>query len=102
MPTENEKNDENVELQQVENYGEFLSIEDELHCYDENEDYDASIVARIAAKHMTASEDQESADDDPSQNMVSKPANEVEAIAKVQSESLITSQVGRQNVIEGE
>ena len=67
MPTENEKNDENVELQQVENYEQFLSIDNELHCYDENEDYDASIVARIAAKHMTASEDQESDDDDPNE-----------------------------------
>ncbi|XP_028677229.1 tigger transposable element-derived protein 4-like [Erpetoichthys calabaricus] len=67
MPIESEKNDENVELQQVENYEEFLSIDNELHCYDKNEDYDASIVARIVAKHMTASEDQESNDDDPNE-----------------------------------
>ena len=65
MLIESENDDRNVELQQVENYEEFLSIDNELQCYDENEDYDAAIVARIAAKHMTASEDQESDDDAP-------------------------------------
>ncbi|CAG0893887.1 unnamed protein product [Darwinula stevensoni] len=67
MLVESENDDGNVELQLVENYEEFLSVDNELQCYDENEDYDAAIVARIAAKHMTASEDQESDDDAPNE-----------------------------------
>ncbi|KFM57450.1 Tigger transposable element-derived protein 4, partial [Stegodyphus mimosarum] len=64
MLIQSENDDGDVELQQVQNCEEFLSIYNELQYYDENEDYDAAIVARVAAKHTTASEDQESDDDD--------------------------------------
>ncbi|XP_035232701.1 tigger transposable element-derived protein 6-like [Stegodyphus dumicola] len=56
---ESENDDLHVELQQVQNYEEFLSMDKEFQCYDENKDYDTAIVARVAAKHTTASDDQE-------------------------------------------
>jgi hypothetical protein len=67
MLIKSENGEGNVELQQVKNYEEFLSIDNELQCYDENEDYDAEIVARITAKRTTSSEDQESDDDTPNE-----------------------------------
>ena len=67
MLIESENGEGNVEIKQAENYKEFLSIYNELQCYDENEDYDTEIVARITAKHNTASEDQESDDDAPNE-----------------------------------
>lgn len=68
--------DENAtELQLVENYQEFVSVDNELQCYDESEDYDAEIVARIAAKHVTSSaEDQESDDDAPNEQVRTQDA----------------------------
>ncbi|CAH8477968.1 unnamed protein product [Dicrocoelium dendriticum] len=57
MVVVNEHDGENVELKHVENYEEFLSIDNELQLYDGNEECDAAIVARIAAKHTTATED---------------------------------------------
>ncbi|CAH8643307.1 unnamed protein product [Dicrocoelium dendriticum] len=61
----NENDGENVELKQVENYEEFLSIDNELQLYDGNEECDAALVARIAAKHTTATEDHGSGEENP-------------------------------------
>ncbi|KDR19627.1 hypothetical protein L798_06146 [Zootermopsis nevadensis] len=49
-----------LEVQHVRNYEEFACIDDSLQCYNENEDYEDSIVEEIAAKHQKTSEDQES------------------------------------------
>ncbi|KFM64333.1 Tigger transposable element-derived protein 4, partial [Stegodyphus mimosarum] len=70
MFIESENDGGHVELQQVQNCEEFLSIDNELQCYNENEDCEAAIVARVTAKHTAASEDQESDDDDAANKLV--------------------------------
>ncbi|XP_035218678.1 uncharacterized protein LOC118191924 [Stegodyphus dumicola] len=70
MLIESENDDLHVELQQVQNCEKFLSIDNEIQCYDENEDYEAAIVARVAAKHTIASEDQKCDDDDAANKLV--------------------------------
>ncbi|KFM74273.1 Tigger transposable element-derived protein 4, partial [Stegodyphus mimosarum] len=67
---ESENDDGHVELQQVQNCEEFLSIDNELQCYDENEDYDAVIVARVTEQYTAASENQESDYDDAANRLV--------------------------------
>lgn len=64
MIIESKSNDGHEELEQVNNHEEYLSIDNDLQCYDVNEDCDESIVARVSAKHTTA-EHHESDDDTP-------------------------------------
>ena len=48
----------NTEFQKSRKFWNFLSIDKDLKCYDVNKDHDAAIVSRIAAKHVTATNEE--------------------------------------------
>ncbi|XP_051784514.1 tigger transposable element-derived protein 6-like [Erpetoichthys calabaricus] len=48
-----------LQVQSVENYEEFISIDDNIECYNENEDCDDVIVEEIAVKREETTDNQE-------------------------------------------
>jgi len=59
-----EPSDEVIEISQVNNYIEFLSIDTSLPCYDENGDFEDAIVEQIKSKHQTLEEPDDSDDEE--------------------------------------
>jgi hypothetical protein len=53
-----------LEMHHIKNYEELSFIDNNLQCYNENEDSEEAFVEQIALKHQKTSEDQETDEND--------------------------------------
>ena len=76
---ENSSDTENEDFLQVPvgNYQEFSTIDNNLACYDENEDCEDAIVEVIKSKHQTLGEDDDSDDEDPPVPVTNQEAKKI-------------------------